>query len=221
MSISKRVYQRTIPFFIAAVFIGLFNARYYTGIKEIGFYSDTLTRFATIIATVAGLYGTATLLVMRANVLRSQTTPFHNKISSISFYVTFFTVVVLILALPKGRSDPKFTNWYALTIGIVSTCTVALRYSGHLYATYRMFTRIRSIDAIALFASFALTLLRTSSLFIYFWPPITSIGDWIYTYPHVAASRACTIAAAVGGAVMGIRALFMKEPAIIESELGG
>jgi hypothetical protein len=45
------------------------------------------------------------------------------------------------------------------------------------------------------------------------------IAEWIKATPNTAAQRAALLAAAVGGIVLGIRALVMRETGLIEAEV--
>jgi hypothetical protein len=198
----------------------IFAANYYSGgqIAPVKAVAGEFTTWVAMISTMAILYGVVTLIVWRGRTVVSDA-PFRDKVSSISFFVVFAIASVAMLLLPGAASNQTFTNYYTLTIGVAATCITALRYAGHFYATYRMFSRVRSIESIALFGSFTLSLLASSSFTVYLWPPMASIGVWIMNVPHVAASRAATISLGIGGVMMGMRALVLKERGIIEAEM--
>jgi len=70
-----------------------------------------------------------------------------------------------------------------------------------------------------LLLAWLLTYMRELSFFVFIFPPMALIGDWIEMFPFAAASRALLLSTAVGACIIAARALLGREPGLIDMEM--
>jgi hypothetical protein len=79
-------------------------------------------------------------------------------------------------------------------------------------------SRITSFEVFCLWITAILTVMGSTTALVAIWPPFNDIRIWIYMVPDRAARIAATGAAAIGGIILGVRALVGKEPGLVEME---
>ena len=215
---SKALYQRQIPLFVISFLVALFMVESVIAYQPLTDLKNSATAWVTIVANVATLYGITTLLILHVRRLTKAEQQLRQRFPSIVTLATMALFIAVSL-IYGGYQSELFQFLYLEALSIVGLNMIALKYSGHFFATYRSFTRHMSWEAVLFFVSWFISVARNVSLLIYLFPWLAPIADWIYLVPNVAALRAATLAAAVGTVMVGLRALIMRERGIIETEV--
>jgi hypothetical protein len=218
ISIGRKIYQRSIPVFLVSFITAVFIAQYFVDYEPLNIFVKEANNWGVIISTFTLLYGSILLLMgnIRSLIARRSMKEVFN-----SAVFLFFMMLYIVV----GVSDPRLTNspaFLGLNAGVLGVINIILWMNATAFAnweTLKAVSRVRSVDGLAFLASFLFIVFFRMTVFLAIWPPFFSIGNWIITVPNVGVTRAALGAAAVGGVVLGIRALLGKEPGLIEMEM--
>jgi hypothetical protein len=220
MSVSKILYQRTIPTFIVSIIAGIFIVEYFlpqnAPLTDI---TTELTLWGTILYSCSLLYGIVILIitmVRRAEQRRSG--KFTGGRAVLMSVVCLGTAVVYtIIALATGgTTSATFQFWYTYIIAYAAG-GMYTAWVHHPYNSYRYF-RFTSIASSLMFIAWLFISFRELSSFVAIWPPFYDIGTWIEGVPNTAAQRAMLATTGIGAIVLGVRAIIGREPGMIEVE---
>lgn len=217
---SKRVYQRQIPLLLVSIITGIFIAEYFLVNAPLTALKNELTTWGTIISLFILLFGNIVLLVSNIRRLgQRERVPAKEYFRSVVLIgtVVFFSILAFASG-PKLTSGPLYLLVWVNTYGIIG---VGIGLGTHTFFTWHAIKRIitlRSFEvAIVLVTTiFSLFMYMTSAVAVAPW--LGDFANWIKGIPNTAAQRAALLAAAVGGIVLGIRALVGKETGLIEAE---
>ncbi len=141
---------------------------------------------------------------------------------SLSGYITFISpYVALVLFIGTAVAFPGYINssQYQWLYQNIYRSQVAMYVSLPLFycysAAYRAFT-VRSIEAFALMLGGMLYTLRQIPLFVYIFPALLPIGEWVMLVPNVGGGRGAVIAVGLASIVVGLRTLAGREVTTIE-----
>lgn len=141
---------------------------------------------------------------------------------SLSGYITFISpYAALVLFIGTATAFPGYINssQYQWLYQNIYRSQVAMYVSLPLFycysAAYRAFT-VRSIEAFALMLGGMLYTLRQIPLFVYIFPALLPIGEWVMLVPNVGGGRGAVIAVGLASIVVGLRTLAGREVTTIE-----
>lgn len=219
--LSKRLYQRSLPLFLTAIITAIFIVQYIIlPQSSLDFVKTELTNWGILIATCAMFVSVIILLLMhfhkvtRGIKAKERLTVLYSGTAIVSF----FTYMILGSLWPGGVNSSTYTSIYVNTIAPIAIAMNALQLFYTTRAAYRAF-RAYTLEAFVMFISAVLWLLRGMPVGAVLWSWLLPIADWITTAPSAAGTRGGTIAAAIGGLILAIRALIGKEPGLIEAEV--
>lgn len=136
-------------------------------------------------------------------------------ITFISPYIAIVLFIATALAFPGYISNPQYewlySNIYRSQVAMYVSLPLFYCYS----AAYRAFT-VRSVEALALMLGGMLYTLRQIPLFVYLFPGLLDIGEWIVLVPNVGGGRGAVIAVGLASIVVGLRTLAGREVTTIE-----
>lgn len=217
---SKRIYHMRIPIFIvsalAAFFIVQYFAAYNTPMADL---NNEILLWSTIIASLAGLYGTTILVLMHVRRLsEGRDLPGYrrNVFRSGSLLGMALVLMAIALVYPGLQNGDVFQFWYLAIPGMAAVAS-QMAWVFHAHAPIRVF-RITSIETAIFFASWLFVCTGELTVLVVVWPPFATIDNWIRTVVNPTGERASIAAAAVGAMVLAVRTLGMKEPGLIEME---
>jgi len=215
---SRRIYQRIFPLFIVSLVTGLLIAEYFISFDPLTSLKNELSLWGVIVTTCTMIFANVALVWGNLRTLR-------RKASSKEIFnsVVFLGITLLFLALglydPGMTSGKMFLAVYVPTMGLIGTVIWINANIFFGWAAIQRMARIRTPEAAVLLLSFLFTVFYSMTILLAIWPPFNSIGEWIATVPNMAVQRGALGAAAVGGIVLGIRALVGKEPGLVEMEM--
>jgi len=218
---SKRVYQRQIPLFLAALITGIFIAEYFLVYEPLAALKKELTEWGTIISLFILLFGNLMLLASHIRKLgqrdRLPGKEYFRSVVFIIFVIGFFALA--FASGPNLTSGALYMLVWTNTYGIMG---IGIAVGHHTFFTWHAIKRIitlRTLDVAVLLITtiFSLFLYTTSVVAVA--PQLGDLANWIKGIPNTAAQRAALAAAAIGGIVLGIRALVMRETGLIEAEV--
>src|SRR3990170_831319 len=185
--------RREAPIIIVAVTALLQIMGYFITQPTLKRASDELLVWGTILSAFTlgvGVYGTVMVHVRR---IRNRTAGFWYH--SVWFTILFSSMVIIGLTLGvnywayQWLYNNILSNLWQTMLGTTGFFVI--------YAAYRAF-RARSFEAAILLTSGILTAFKNMLVLRVFWGPFYAIGDWIFSVPQMAASRALTIGASIG-----------------------
>lgn len=217
---SRRFYQRTIPIFIVSVLTGIFIAEYFVSYEPLRSLKEELTTWSTIISLFVLLYGNVVVFIMNSRRLATRRTRGKDMFKSVCFIgsAAFFAIIAF-------ASGPKFTSGALFTLVwtvIYGTMGIGIALGSHTFFTWHAIRRlisVTSLDAIVLLVSTVFSLFSYMTSLSVVFPQLLAIADWIKAIPNTASQRSALAAAAVGGIILGVRAIVGKEPGLIEREM--
>jgi len=223
---SRRFYQRTVPLFIVSVLTGIFIADYFAGygpaFKEgpLTPLTKELTTWGTIISLFILLFANVAMLMMHFRTLVRGRVHRKEMFRSVSFVGSAAFFVILAFA-----SGPKLTSgdlYLLVWVAVYGTMGLGIAIGHHTFFTWHAMKRLRgaaSPDTIALLVSTILSLFLYTTAVTAVTPHFDAAANWIKGIPNTASQRAALAAAAVGGIILGVRALVGREPGLIEAEV--
>lgn len=140
---------------------------------------------------------------------------------------TAFVVLILMslllafnfFTLPGSRGDVLWSDpyqwWYKAFYPPQTQAFYGLMFLYLCSASYRML-RARSLESTILLVAGVLYLMRSSSMFQMWFPPITEIGEWIMNYPNKGATYGAFICATFGQMLIATRQMLGRERTAIE-----
>jgi hypothetical protein len=219
ISIPRRVYQRNIPLALCAAVIVIVLSHYFAVKNEpTRILNATVTQWTVIITAIAMLYGQVALILSRTRRLilrRGNRKTLYNDAVLIG---SFLFVIILGLALPGGETDPTFVLVYSGTIALIEIGIGALRCVYHAWTSFRILSRVSTLEPAVFLVAFFLTALRELTSAVAILPPIGPAASWLMDVPNMAVTRAVVAAAGIGSLVLGMRAVVGREPGLIEVE---
>lgn len=217
-SLGRSIYQRSLPIFLVSFVTAMLIAQYFVNYGPLNTFSSEANNWGVIISTFILLYGSILLLVGNVRSLITRRT--RKEVFNSAVFLFFMVLYVAV-----GVSDPKLTNsplFLGLNAGVLGIINITLWMNASAFSgweTLKAASRIRSIDGLAFMVSFLPSVFFRMTVLLAIWPPFFTIGNWFITVPNVAVTRAALGAAAVGGVVLGLRALWGKEPGLVEMEM--
>jgi hypothetical protein len=203
--------KRTIPVAIT-IFFGIvyllsdglpdLTFRAVTYRSHLDLWNNISSAFAVAIAAIS-------LTVVHMRHLRRKDRVIYSATLLIAMYF------MIIFGIASGRSAAYmtiFNNTAGVLEGVVLSCVCFYIVS----SSYRAF-RLRSAEAAVMMAATILVMLSNVAIGDLIHEQVPLIGRWLMAFPNVAAMRAITIGATVGGSAQAIRILFGFE----RTHLGG
>jgi len=221
MASTKRMYQRSIPLLIVSIISLLLVLEYFSPkTSEWTAIHGEITQWGVIISACIFVYGGFTILAMHTQrIVRGIQDPTaraeRRLYNSCVFLATF--ALYYIFALSEGGFGGPLAGIYSTYIDGYIRGAFNLEWVFHVIAVYQMF-RFTSIEATLLFTGWIVSVLRMTTVFVYYVPPIMDLGIWVTTVPAMAVMRAAYLAMGVSSVVLTARALVWKEPGLIEVE---
>jgi hypothetical protein len=222
---SKSFYQRSIPLFIVSLLVGIYIADYFAGYEgktggPLTPLTSELNTWGTIISLFILLFSNVVLLAMHFRTAARERVRRKELFRSVSFIGSAAFFVILAFASgPKLTSGPQYTLVWTAVYG---TMGLGIAIGHHTFFTWHAMRRLRGVtsaDGIALLVSTVLSLFLYTTAVTPVFPQFDAIANWIKGIPNTAAQRSALAAAAVGGIILGVRALVWKEPGLIEREM--
>lgn len=218
---SKRFYQRQIPLVILSVLAGILMVQYFApkGTPLDAVQKEILSANATVFL-MTQLFGVATLILWRSRSLYRRTGARTQQVSNVVFWGTYIVFIIIGLGDPvKLHGGTFYSTVYVATVGALSTAATGIKFLHHAFWTFRLFAAAASLESMVLLLAWLLTYMRELSFFVFIFPPMALIGDWIEMFPFAAASRALLLSTAVGACIIAARALLGREPGLIDMEM--
>jgi hypothetical protein len=218
---SKRVYQRQIPLLLVSIISGLFIAEYFLVYEPLSMIKKELTEWGTIISLFILLFGNLMLLASHIRRL-GQRDRIPGKEYFRSVVLIIFVIVFFALAFGSGPQLTSGALFALVWTNVYGIMGIGIAVGHHTFFTWHAIKRIitlRTLDVAVLLITtfFSLFMYITSAVATF--PTLLVIAEWIKATPNTSAQRAALLAAAVGGIVLGIRALVMRETGLIEAEV--
>ena len=221
MASTKRIYQRSAPLLIVSIICLVLVLEYFAPVTpEWTAIHGEITQWGVIISACIFVYGGFTILALHAGrMIRGIQNPEQRAgrrlYNSCVFIATF--ALYYVLAISEGGFGGPLAGMYSTYIQGYIRGSFNLEWVFHVMAVYTMF-RFTSIEATLLFVGWLLSVLRMTTMYVYFVPQLMDLGMWMTTVPAMAAMRAGYLAMGVSAVVLTARALVWKEPGLIEVE---
>ncbi len=137
--------------------------------------------------------------------------------TKISFVVlcAFSFLLVANYFITGGLYNDAYQWWYTAFYKSQSQAFYGLMFLYLCSASYRML-RARSLESFVLMAAGLLYLMRSSSMFVLWFPWSRGVGEWIMDYPNKAATTAAVISMAFGSVLIAVRQMIGRERTAIE-----
>jgi hypothetical protein len=209
-----------IPIFMVSVISGIFFVNYFgTSYKPVADITNNFLLSTTILVALGDVYGYAVLTWLHIRrVTSNRDRPEYRrtliKSGTILGTCLFFAILAWFFGGVRGST---FTFWF-MAIPTMTLVSANMVWVFHGYTPFRIL-RITSVETLLFFLTFLLTCTGQMSLMTTIWPPFATITNWMMSVPSVAVQRASLMAAAVGSIVLGVRALFGREPGLVEMEV--
>jgi hypothetical protein len=221
MASTKRIYQRTAPLLIVSVICLVLVLEYFApATSEWKAVHGEVTQWGVIISACIFVYGGFTILAMHigrvSRGLQNAKERAGRRLWNSSVFLATF-VLFYIFAVFEGGFGGPLAGMYSTYINGYIRGSFNLEWVFHVMAVYTMF-RFTSIEATLLFAGWIVSVLRMTTMYVYYVPPLMDIGMWVTTVPAMAVMRAGYLAMGVSAVVLTARALVWKEPGLIEVE---
>ena len=223
MLISKSLYQRTIPVFLIAVVAGIFIVEFFlVPIDPLTTVTDELLVWGVNMSAVAIIYGQVMLILryVRLAIRPSSQQKGDRSIlfDSAIFFIGFIGFGILALSDPKDISGDLFTVLYLAFVMKFAQGIGSAGWPAQVNAVFRVF-RVTSLETLTIAAVYIIVWLRYLTLVTFYVPGIAAIENYIKIVLHPSAQRAGLIGAAIGGLIVGVRALIGREPGLMEYEV--
>jgi hypothetical protein len=129
------------------------------------------------------------------------------------FMVPYLAIIIhfaVAIAFPGYTNSAQYSWLFTKTYGAQKTMYFALPTFFLFSAAYRAF-RVQSIETLALAVGGLLYILSLTPLYVWLFPPILPIGDWILSVPSKAGSRGAIVCIGLAAIILGLRAVAGKE----------
>lgn len=216
---SRRLYQRTLPLFVCALFVGVF-------------IGQTIIKWDPLDTVYRAFQDTNAMVIMMIQIFAAFTL-YYGKVRSAARYRTeertllIRNITILVFS--------AFLSWFFWSTGghesieastvvpiIQGSCQRGLffaRYGMMYYWVLRRFAEFRTIDRIAqLFMWFLLAIRGTNAIIVPF-PILIEWIDWVRFTWYTGALNGVLFTVACGALIITIRAILGKEPGLIEMEV--
>jgi hypothetical protein len=215
---SRRLYQFQIPLFICSVIIAFMLASYYINSPQLDSVGNELVSWATTLSAWTLLFGYFVLMFSSIKTIatRGQQTA-SDWYRRLIIFVSFVVFLVLGITLPGGWTGTDFYLVYQYLI-VYSGAGATVAWLGLTYAAYTVI-RPRSIETVVFLFAWTFRLLRDLPIWTMYLPQIQDVANWIMDVPSVGAQRGTLIATGIASIILGLRALIMREPGLIELEV--
>lgn len=226
LGFSKRLYQKTIATFLISFLIGIVLLEYFVDYKPLKTFVDNTVQWGTIISALSGVMALAFLVTNNVRGLSRNISAEKRDLKRLVGNAIFLGVYVMYIAL--GISDPKLeqgTNFTLLFITTTALISIGIYSMGEINASWMSILRLSNMNTLETYVLFAGFLIRslvrpaTTTVFYAIFPNLVVVQDWLQYVPYGAVMRATNAAAGIGGIVLGIRALALKEPGLVEMEV--
>jgi len=219
---TKRVYQRTIPLFLIAVIAGIMIVEYFiVPVAPLTSLKNELVAWGVNMSAIALVFAQVMLLLRYGRtIMRGRTgeAGSNRRLFESGVFIGAFVVFGFIaLSNPQNVSGDLFTALYLAFVMKFAQGLGSCGWPAQVNAVFRVF-RVTSLETLTITGVYILVWLRYLTTFTAFVPGIVPVFSWIEAVPHVAAQRAGLMGAAIGAMVVGIRALFGREPGLMEYE---
>jgi len=223
LSLSKRLYQRSAPIYIAAFIIGFMVVQYFIKYEPL----DALRGQTLIWANIVSLWVWAfanVVLVLNSSRRVSRARQEDPR----AWYESAFTLATIVALLLIAFIDPVKLDqnpiYSTIYKGLIGAIYLGIESTAITYQVYNIWRRLVTAritpETLVIIVTFLLMGFRSIALLTYSVPQTFIIAEWIEKVAYTTTTRAITIVSAVGTLILAIRALVGKEPGIIEMEMG-
>jgi len=219
MEISKKLYRRDIPIFIAAFSAALVIVESLTKIEQITPIKVVLVEWFTMIMPWTIILGYVTFItfhVKRISTLKER--------RDRNFYISLITILTaaflfaIAFTTPMLQKGGLFKLIFEYTGGYLSGFYHVSVWLAFAWGIYR-FMRPKSLEWIAFIVTFLLYSFKEIPVFPALIPQLTPIGLWVEAVVSKGGVRWALVSTAITAVAIGLRIILMKERGIIEEEV--
>lgn len=208
--------KRDLPVLIISLFGLGIVAEWFLPIKQLTDYKTFMGTFTLIMGNMA--FGIGMFYAITAELKMLQ----RNKTWQ-QYFITgsFFGMLLIMSTIIFGYGFPNAVlkaeyKWYTYNVyQWQAQAQYAILFLYQCGAVYRVL-RVRSMETLVLSFCGLAFILRSIPLFVSYIPGMMELGDWVAGAPALGGTRAATLTSALGGLVVGLRALIGKESTTLE-----
>lgn len=214
-------YRRHVPLaitFICGIVIALQFFLVPSKITEpyqatVNYYGSTLTNWANLLANFIIGFGLVNILFIHVRRVTRPKSVSERFYSAWLLFVMFVFVFVGLFGYDRMWWKPLNANWSWLQNYVLAPLDATVYAALIFYMAsgcYRSF-RARNFESAMLLVVGFLSLMYKTPLFQVYTPWVTTLIDWVSTYPAMGAYRGIQVSAALGAILLGIRTLMGTE----------
>jgi hypothetical protein len=221
ITVSKRIYQRSIPVFLVSFIIAVMVVQYLFAVPVIDQIRGEILTWANIVSLWVWLFANVILILNHSTRVMRAREDRRLWYESIIILATIAFFIIIAVSDPVNmEKGPTYTTIYKVLIGAIYLGAEA---SGITYQNYNVLRRLAlqrfTPEVVVLLITCVFMWLRPMTAITYNYPWVFAASEWIEKVAYGSATRAATVVLAIGTLFLAIRALATKEPGIIEMEM--
>lgn len=209
--------KKDLPTLLIALVGFVIVIEWFVPIKELSDLKTYLGMIATIITNATVLIGTIYAVTSELDAVRR-----HKTLEQYIISGSFFGMILLLgaVCIFYGGLDAGYNaefKWYQYNIYQPQTSAMyAVMFLFQCGALYRV-CRARSMEATVMLVVGGIFIISNIPLFSSYVPFVEPLGAFVIDGPSLGGTRPANITAAIGAVIIGLRALFGKEQATMET----
>ena len=223
VSLSKRLYQRSVPICIVAFIIGFMTVQYFIKYAPLDALQGQTLIWANIVSLWVWAFANVVLVL---NALRrvSRARQEDPRAWYESAIMLASIVVILLIAFIDPANLDRNPIYSTIYKGLIGAIYLGIESTGITYQVYNILKRLVTaritLETLIIIVTYLLMGFRSIALITYNVPLTFTIAEWIEKVAYSTTARAITIVSAIGTLILAVRALVGKEPGIIEMDMG-